>query len=88
MMKTQKIVRNRQGLRARPAALIATRARHFKSMISIGNGLRMVDAKSVLEVMLLGAPCGATVTISAEGEDESLAIETLCGLFDESFGER
>lgn len=86
-MKTQKVVRNRHGVHARPAALIATRARHFKSAISIGHKTRVVDAKSLLGVMLLGAPCGATMTISAEGEDESLALAELCGLFDEGFGE-
>jgi phosphocarrier protein HPr len=87
MFKTQKVVRNKHGLHARPAALIATKAGRFKSMITIGHGPKSVNAKSVLGVMLLGARQGTTMTIQADGEDELLAIESISGLFDEAFGE-
>jgi len=38
-------------------------------------------------ILLLAAPRGTTITISAEGPDEAAAVEALCGLVASGFGE-
>jgi len=38
-------------------------------------------------VMMLAAAKGSIVTLEANGEDEALAIEALCALINDYFGE-
>jgi phosphocarrier protein len=47
----------------------------------------VVDGKSIMGVLLLAAPRGSVVTISAEGTDEVEALDALCRLVESGFGE-
>jgi phosphotransferase system HPr (HPr) family protein len=80
-------IRNKVGLHARPAALFVKAAKGFKSKILVSKDNRVADAKSILNVLTLGAGQGANVTLRAEGEDEALAIEALKDLIESNFGE-
>ena len=80
-------LRNKVGLHARPAALLVQAAKHFKSRITLSKDDKTVDAKSILNVLTLGAEYGAVVTLRADGEDEALAINDLARLIESSFGE-
>ncbi len=80
-------LRNRVGLHARPAAVLVQRAKNFKSSISLSKDARTVDAKSILNVLTLGAERGAVVTLRADGEDEALAVNDLSQLIESNFGE-
>lgn len=84
------------GLHARPASVLAAKAREFDAEIglilvqavgerTIETGTR-VDAKSVLDVIVLGAAQGTTLDIEAEGQDAAAAVEALAKLFAERFG--
>jgi phosphocarrier protein len=46
-----------------------------------------VNGKSILGLLLLAAPCGSTLTITASGTDERAALESLDLLIRERFGE-
>ena len=46
-----------------------------------------IDAKSVLELLMLAAECGSHLTISADGADASQAVATLAELVKGRFGE-
>jgi phosphocarrier protein NPr len=46
----------------------------------------VADAGQVLQLLTLGAACGAELTISAEGDDAEAALDALVELFDENFG--
>ena len=48
---------------------------------------RKVNAKSLLGVLSLGITKGSTITISAEGPDETEAVNALCELIESNFGE-
>ena len=50
-------------------------------------GARELDGKSILGLLLLGAPRGSTVVIRAEGVDAEQAVESLAALVAEGFGE-
>ena len=81
-------IRNQVALHARPAALFVEQANKFKSNIRVSNaGCSEVNGKSILEILSLGAGCGAVITIRAEGEDAKEAIASIRTLFEGGFGE-
>ena len=67
----------------------ATRLAHcaagFKADITVACGDLMVDAKSVMGVMMLSAEHGATLTFRAEGPDGDEAVLALLSLVREDF---
>lgn len=78
---------NRLGLHARAAAKLVDCAGHFSSHIQVGKDGQLVDAKSIMSVMMLAAGKGTLLSVTAEGRDESEAIEALSALINERFGE-
>ncbi|MBS3970215.1 MAG: HPr family phosphocarrier protein [Clostridia bacterium] len=77
-MYTQKIVvANQTGLHARPASLFVKTANKFSSKITLHKQDKAVDAKSIIGLLSLGVSKGTEIIITAEGEDEQLAVEAL-----------
>jgi len=75
------------GLHARPATFLIQKANEFKSSVWIEKDDRRVNAKSLLGVLSLGVAQGATISIIADGVDETQAVDTLCELIDSDFAE-
>jgi len=48
---------------------------------------RRINAKSIMGVMMLAAGIGATVEIETDGVDERAAIDAICSLINDKFGE-
>lgn len=65
------------GLEARPVAIFVQVASQFESSIYVEHESKKVNAKSIMGMMTLGLPAGESVTVSAEGEDEDKAIESI-----------
>jgi phosphotransferase system HPr (HPr) family protein len=65
------------GLHARPAARFVKAAMRFASEISVTNGERVADAKSLVQVLQLEANQGTTITIEATGDDADDALAAL-----------
>ena len=87
-MKEKKIIiSNKLGLHARAAAKIATLTNKFQSIIEITNSDKKADAKSIMKILMLAAPQGTEIKITASGEDESLAIKSLENLIKAKFNE-
>lgn len=78
---------NKLGIHARPAAEIVKAAGKFKSNITIVRDDLQVNAKSIMGVMMLAAECGATITLRAIGEDAEAALDSLCAVIANKFGE-
>ena len=78
---------NRLGLHARAAAKFVHVASRYKSQVRVARDGRVIDGKSIMGILLLAAPCGAAITISADGPDEHDAISELCKLVESGFGE-
>ena len=81
------VVNNQLGLHARAAAKFVHMATRYESQIRVGRESKMMDGKSIMGILLLAAARGTTITISADGSDESAAIDALCGLVASGFGE-
>lgn len=65
------------GLHARPATVAVNAASKFKSEIKIAYKGKSVNMKSIMGVMSLGIPTQSEIVISAEGEDQDEAVETI-----------
>ena len=87
-MKERKIIiNNNLGLHARAAAKIVTLTNKFDSSINIVNGDKKADAKSIMKILMLSAPKGTEVKITADGKDELSALDSLEKLIKEKFDE-
>jgi phosphocarrier protein len=84
--RTVKIA-NRQGLHARPAAEFVKLAKSFEAEILATKEELEVNGKSILGLMMLAAECGSELTIRADGDDADAAVERLCALIADGFGE-
>lgn len=81
------VLTNRMGLHARPSTAIATTATRFHSDITITKDDMTVDAKSVLELLMLAAECGSELLVRAEGKDAANAVQAVADLVQTRFGE-
>lgn len=87
MIRTQVTVVNKLGLHARAAAKFVACTSAYSSRIHAGIEGRLVDAKSIMAVMMLAAGKGTVLDIEIDGEDEEEALEALCALIQSRFEE-
>lgn len=71
------VIKNKQGLHARPAALFVQIANKFNSDITISKGRHKVNGKSIMGIMMLEAGIGSRVTMVANGDDAESAVKEL-----------
>lgn len=74
-MEKKYTITSPEGLHARPCTLLVSAVTPFSSDVQISYNERSVNLKSIMGVMALGIPSGASVTISAQGGDAEAAIE-------------
>jgi phosphocarrier protein len=74
-------------MHARAAARFVHAATAFQAQIRGARDGRVVDGKSIMGLLLLAAPRGTALEISAEGEDEAAAVDALCALVAGGLGE-
>jgi len=80
-------LKNKLGMHARAAANFVKVAQQFKAGIHIEHKGQTVDGRSILDILTLACPKGGTLTIKADGDDASAAIEELEKLIENKFGE-
>ena len=80
-------VKNRAGIHARPASLIAQMANKFQSEISLEKDSIVVNAKSIMGVITMAAGYNTTITLKVEGSDEQDAALAIEKLFEGKFEE-
>ena len=77
-MVTKKIkIQIQNGLEARPVAVLVQVASQYNSSIYVECENRKVNAKSIMGMMTLGLAPGKQLELSADGEDETAAMDTL-----------
>lgn len=66
-----------KGLDARPIALLVQEASKYDSKIYVEQEGRRINAKSIMGMMTVVLNNGEEVTVTAEGEDESVAVDNI-----------
>jgi phosphocarrier protein NPr len=81
MIRTIKLT-NKNGLHARPSVALAQKAMQFTdTSITVSANGKKANGKSPLDLLTLCATCGTMLTIEAEGDRETQALDEIEDLF-------
>ncbi|QGQ19693.1 HPr family phosphocarrier protein [Cellulomonas sp. JZ18] len=83
VVRASAVVRNRLGLHARPAAVLARALAGYDARVRV-NG---ANGASVLELMKLGAGQGARLEVVGEGPQAAAAVQRFVSAVEDGFGE-
>ncbi len=87
MQQTVLTIINPLGLHARAASKLVDCAKHFGATITLATDGSEVDGKSIMKLLLLGAPMGTQITLRVDGADEEEAFLRVSELINAGFGE-
>jgi len=87
MAEREILIRNKLGLHARASAKFVATASKFASDITLIRDDIEVNGKSIMGIMMLAASKGTSLGVRAEGSDENEALDAICQLINERFGE-
>jgi catabolite repression HPr-like protein len=77
MIKKTVKIQLKNGLEARPVAVLVQIASQHESSVYIESKAKKVNAKSIMGMMSLGLDSGEEVTVIADGKDEDEAVENI-----------
>lgn len=79
------VIRNPQGLHARPAQQLVQLASKYESQIELVRDNQRVDAKSIFSLLTLAAVQGTTLVLEVQGKDAEAAADAIIHLVEEGF---
>lgn len=71
----------------RAASVLSQIAKEFQSTITVSHGGQEANARSVIQLMTLGAAHGAKLKIKIQGPDEAAAMMAIKSIFEQRFNE-
>ena len=77
LVEKEIVIKNKQGLHARPAAIFVQIANKYESEITVRKDNEEVNGKSIMGILMLAAEHGSSVCVRAEGVDAKKALEEL-----------
>ncbi|NQT75241.1 MAG: HPr family phosphocarrier protein [Candidatus Omnitrophica bacterium] len=77
MIEKKLIIKNKQGLHARPAALFVQIANKYESEVTVKKGKEEVNGKSIMGLMTLAAEKGTSINLKIDGPDAKEAMQEL-----------
>lgn len=80
-------IANQRGLHARASSKFVTLVSEMEVDIEVSRDGQTVAGSSILDLMMLGAAMGDTITISGEGDGADAAVDKLAELVESKFGE-
>ena len=87
MIQQQITIQNKLGLHTRAAAKLVDIAKKFESRIELIYRERLVNCKSIMGLITLGAQKDNVLDLVINGEDEERALVAVVKLVNEKFGE-
>ena len=78
---------NRRGLHARAAARFVREVETFAAEVVVSKDGHSVDGRSIMGLLMLGAPVGSSIAVTLRGQDADAAAEALISLVGNGFGE-
>jgi phosphotransferase system HPr (HPr) family protein len=73
------ILKCKQGLHARPAAMFVQLANKYDASVSVRKGQEEVNGKSIMGILMLGADHGSELVLMTDGNDAAEAFADLEG---------
>ena len=80
-------IENRRGLHARASMAFVTLASSQPVELTVEKDGNSASGTSILDLMMLGAAKGDSITISAEGDGAEAAVQAMAELVEARFGE-
>lgn len=77
-------IKDEIGIHARLAGMLAKAAKEFEANITLSCNGKNADATRLMAVMAMGVKCGDEVTVSADGTDETMALDAMKTFFEEN----
>ena len=81
------VIINRKGLHARASAKLAKLALTLPTTVMLSFDGERADARSIMDLLCLGAGVGDEVDMSAIGEDANAALDAVTAMINDGFGE-
>ena len=87
MTRIETQIINRLGLHARAAAQLVRMANDYNSEVSLIKSGQTANAKTIMEVLMIGATQGDELMVQANGGDEKEAVTAITQLIGDRFNE-
>lgn len=87
MISRELLIENKLGLHARAASKFVALAKEFGCEVKVTSPHATANGKSIMNMMLLQASLGTTITVETDGDDEEAAIDALAALVADKFTE-
>lgn len=85
--KCECIVQNASGIHVRPAGMLVKLFENKQSDVSFTYEGKTVNAKSIISILMLGAPQGGKIQVCVRGKDAKQVIKQIQEAFASGFGE-
>ncbi len=80
-------IKNRLGLHARAAVLLVQTVSRFSSEVKISKDGQVVNGRSIIGLLTLGAAKGSRMRVEAKGNDAQESLKAIEELFEKRFDE-
>lgn len=78
---------NKKGLHARASARFVQTVQQFDAEVKVKRGEETAGGDSIMSLLMLAAPFGSLITVSATGKEAEPVLDALEKLLAERFGE-
>lgn len=84
MLEKSFVIRDPDGIHARPAGMLVKKMQEFPCSVTFQKGEKTADGKKLFAVMKLAAKQGETLVVKVDGEQEAEAMAALESVLEES----
>lgn len=77
MKEFKYVIKDQEGIHARPAGELVKAAKQFESKITLTKDGKSGDCKKIFGIMGLAVKCGQEVVITVDGADEEAAYDAI-----------
>jgi phosphocarrier protein len=81
-------IKNKLGLHARAAALLVQTVNQFSAEVKLSKDGQVVDGRSIMGVLTLGATKGSKILVEARGKDAEDVVRAIERLIEKKFHEK
>lgn len=87
MVSKKIVIKNKSGLHARPAGVLAKEAMKCSGNVFMIAGEKTIQLKSILNIMAAGVKSGTEVELQCDGPDEEAELQHLIQIIEDGLGE-